>query len=371
MSNAVLYAIAFAAASAMAFGLTPLALRIAVRKKILDHPGEYKQQESSVPYLGGLAIVCSFALIVIGGLLLRPLATFAAEVPLIIGCALALALVGLIDDLRALNPAIRFGIEVAAAVALFAAGVRVELFPDATAVNLAITVLWIVGITNAFNLLDNMDGLSAGVAVIASFFFFVLAAANGQVLVAALSLALAGCALGFLRHNFHPARIYMGDAGSLFLGFMLGVIGLKLRFEGPTQITFLVPILVLGVPIFDTLLVVTTRLANRISPFSGGRDHTSHRLVFVGIPVPAAVGLIYLAAIGLGWLAICVSRIDVTTAYMLAGFVVLASFFLGGLLGRVPVYEQSRRRHMMLVEVERHAEEPPETRGSALEESSG
>lgn len=371
MSNPWLYAAAFSAALAMAIGFTPLALRFALRREILDHPGDYKKQDSAVPYLGGLAIVCSFSIVVIVGTFIRPLETFTAEVPLIIGCALGLALLGLTDDLRALHPAVRFGIEVGAAVAMFSAGVRVELFAGNDPINALVTVLWIVGVTNAFNLLDNMDGLSAGVAVIASGFFFILAAANGQVLVAALALALAGCALGFLRHNFHPARIYMGDAGSLFLGFLLAVIGLKLRFDGPTQVTFLVPILVLGVPIFDTILVVGTRLAHKVSPFAGGRDHTSHRLVFLGLPVPTAVGLIYFAAIALGWLAICVSRIDVTTGYMLAGFVVVASIFFGLLLGGVPVYAQSRRRRMMLVEVERHAEEPPETRDEVLEESSG
>jgi UDP-GlcNAc:undecaprenyl-phosphate GlcNAc-1-phosphate transferase len=149
----------------------------------------------------------------------------------------------------------------------------------------------------------------------------------------------------------------MGDAGSLFLGFLLAVIGLKLRFESPPQVTFLVPILVLGIPIFDTVLVVTTRLMHRLSPIVGGRDHMSHRLVFVGIPVPAAVSLIYAAAIALGWLAIAMSRVDVVTAYILGGFVVAVGLFLGVLLALVPVYESSRRRKVMLVEVEKHEEE--------------
>ena len=361
MSPPTLYAAAFTASLAMAFGLTPVALRIAKRREILDHPGEYKKQESAVPYLGGAAIVCSFALVVIAGSLLRPLESFTWEIPLLMGGGVLLSIVGLLDDLRALNPLVRFLVEVAAAVALFWVGARVELFPGLDWLNLLVTVLWIVGVTNAFNLLDNMDGLSAGVAVIASLFFFAIAALNGQVLVAALSLALAGCALGFLRHNFHPAKIYMGDAGSLFLGFTLAIIGLKLKFEGPAHVTFLVPILILGIPIFDTVLVVTTRLLHRLSPFLGGRDHTSHRLVFVGIPVPAAVALIYMGAACLGWLAVCVSRVDATTGYMLAGLVFGVGLILGLLLARVPVYEKSRRRHMMLVEVKKHEGAPVES----------
>ena len=353
-----IYAPAFVGALAMAWGFTPIALKFAQRRKILDRPGDYKMQISAVPYLGGLAIVGSFALIVLGGALLRPLSTFTAELPLIIGLGLVLSIMGLIDDLRHIHPFVRFGVEVMGAIALFLGGVGVEIFANNDILNGFITVLWIVGVTNAFNLLDNMDGLSAGVAAIASASFFVIAAMNGQILVGSLAAALAGCALGFLRHNFHPARIYMGDAGSLFLGFLLAVIGLKLRFEGPVRVTFLVPILVLGVPIFDTVLVVTTRLLHNVNPWQGGRDHTSHRLVFVGIRVPAAVSLIYLSAVSLGWLALSISRVDVTTAYMLAGLVLATASFLGVLLGRVPIYEKSKRRRMMLVEVQRHDDTP-------------
>ena len=369
MNTPWLYVGAFGASLAMAFGFTPVALRFAKRREILDRPGEYKKQESAVPYLGGVAIVCSFALVVLAGALIRPLATFTVQIPILIGCGLLLTIVGLFDDLRALNPAFRFIVEVAASIALYLAGVQVELFADLEWLNVLVTITWIVGITNAFNLLDNMDGLSAGVATIAAMFFFFIAAANGQVLVASLSLALAGCALGFLRHNFHPAKIYMGDAGSLFLGFVLAVIGIKLQFEGPAQVTFLVPILILGVPIFDTILVVATRLLHGRSPVMGGRDHTSHRLVFVGIPVPAAVALIYATGMCLGWLALSVSRVDIRTGYMLGALAAGVGTFLGVLLGRVPVYEQSKRRHLMLVEVKRHEDEPVEADATKMSRS--
>jgi UDP-GlcNAc:undecaprenyl-phosphate GlcNAc-1-phosphate transferase len=192
------------------------------------------------------------------------------------------------------------------------------------------------------------------VAAIAAFWFFVIAAANGQFLVAGLAVALAGCALGFLRHNFHPARIYMGDAGALFLGFMLAAIGVKLRFDGPTEVTFFVPVLVLGVAIFDTTLVTVARLIHGRSPVVGGRDHVSHRLVFVGVPVPAAVGLLYAAAVGLGWLGLVMSRVDTATGFLLMALVLTGAAFLGGLLGVVPVYETSRRRRVMIHEVARH-----------------
>ncbi len=164
---------------------------------------------------------------------------------------------------------------------------------------------------------------------------------EGQFLVAALAAALAGCALGFLRHNFHPARIYMGDAGSLYLGFVLAYLGLKLRFDAPDDITFLVPVLVLGVPILDTTLVTVARLRHGRSPFQGGRDHISHRLVKLGLPVRAAVGTIYVAAGSLGVVALVVSRVDRTSAYLLAGLVLVLGVLAGLALGQVPVYEDA------------------------------
>lgn len=347
----------FVATLGLAWGLTPVALRIATRKDILDRPGEYKVQTSPIPYLGGAAITAAFtASIVVAALITPPVSGF-TELLTIMALALALAAMGLVDDLHGLHPVVRLIFEIAAAAALYAAGVQIELF-NAGLPNLILTVLWVVGITNAFNLLDNMDGLSAGTAGISSFFFFVIAAINGQFLVAALAAAMTGCAAGFLWHNFHPAKIYMGDAGSLYIGFLLSVIGIKLRFEAPEQITFMVPILVLGIGIFDTLLVTTTRVINRRSPWSGGRDHTSHRMVFVGIPVPVAVALVYAAQIALGWLALVMSRVDLTTGYMIMGFVVVSSIFFGILLGHVPVYEHSTRRRLMLQEVARHEVEP-------------
>jgi UDP-GlcNAc:undecaprenyl-phosphate/decaprenyl-phosphate GlcNAc-1-phosphate transferase len=189
-----------------------------------------------------------------------------------------------------------------------------------------------------------MDGLSAGVAAIGAGAFFAIAAANGQFLVAGLAAAVAGCAIGFLRHNFHPARIYMGDSGSLFLGFLLAYLGVKLRFDGPTSVTFLVPILVLGIAIFDTTLVTVCRLLRGRSPFQGGRDHVSHRLVAIGVPVPVAVSLIYVAAVSVGIVGFVVSRIERAPAYWLAGLIGALALFLGVLLARVPVYEVEAAR---------------------------
>ncbi|MGQ0805916.1 MAG: MraY family glycosyltransferase [Actinomycetota bacterium] len=339
------YVATFAGPALLSLVLTPLALKVALRRQLLDHPGGHKGHESPVPYLGGLAMVAAFSLAVVAGAIVRPPHSGRDELVAVVAIALALSLVGLLDDLRHLGAWVRILCEVGAGLGLWAAGVGVELFP-ADAANAAFTVLWVVGITNAFNLLDNMDGLSAGVAAIAAGGFFVIAAANRQFLVASLAAATAGCAVGFLRHNFHPARIYMGDSGSLFLGFMIAYLGVKLRFEGPTHVTFLVPIVVIGIAIFDTTLVTVSRLLHRRSPFQGGRDHVSHRLVAVGVPVPAAVSVIYGAAISLAVIALVVSRIERAPAYWLAGMVGALGIFLGVLLARVRVYDDAVTRRL-------------------------
>jgi UDP-GlcNAc:undecaprenyl-phosphate GlcNAc-1-phosphate transferase len=331
------YASVFVASTLLSLVLTPLTMKVAVRRGILDHPRGHKSHTLPVPYLGGLAMVGAFSLAVFVAALVRPPVTGFRELLVVLALALGLSVIGLVDDLRGMAAWPRIVCEVAAGFGLYAVGVGVELFHSDVA-NAIITVVWVVGIINAFNLLDNMDGLSAGVAAIGAGWLFVIAAVNGQFLVAGLAAGTAGCALGFLRHNFHPARIYMGDCGSLFLGFLLAYLGMKLRFGGPTSVTFLVPILVLGVAILDTTLVTLCRVAHRISPFQGGRDHVSHRLVAIGVPVPAAVAIIYVAAATLGALGLVVSGINPTNAYILAGVVVALAVFFGALLARVPVY---------------------------------
>jgi UDP-GlcNAc:undecaprenyl-phosphate GlcNAc-1-phosphate transferase len=211
-------------------------------------------------------------------------------------------------------------------------------------IDAAITVFWVVGITNAFNLLDNMDGLSAGIAAIASLSFFAIAVSNGQYMVAGLSLALGGCALGFLRHNFHPARVYMGDSGALFFGFLIAFVGLKLQLNISREVSVLIPIVVCSVAVLDTTLVTVARLRHGLSPFQGGRDHISHRLVKVGLPVPVAVSVLYVAAGSVGVVAFVISESEKTAAWTLAGLVVVLLVSLGVLAYNVPVYENSDRR---------------------------
>ena len=352
------YVAAFVGPLVLAWLLTPLMLRIALRRQILDLPDARKSHDTPVPYLGGVAIVLAFSIAVgVSAAIYRPNSGL-GDLLLALGVGNVLALMGLVDDLRGLSAGFRLLVEAGAGVAVWGIGSGVSL-PGPPGTDLVITMLWIVGITNAFNLLDNMDGLSAGVAAVAATSFFVLAIVNNQYLVAVLALAVAGCAVGFLRHNFHPAKIYMGDAGSLFLGFLLAFLGLRLRLIGvPRETALFVPILVLGVALFDTTLVTIARLRHGRSVMQGGRDHASHRLVWIGLPVPVSVGLLYGVAVALGWMAIIVSRVDRTSAMLLVGFVLLVGVALLALLYSVPVYENSRVRRHMIRLVRQHEAEP-------------
>jgi UDP-GlcNAc:undecaprenyl-phosphate GlcNAc-1-phosphate transferase len=153
-----------------------------------------------------------------------------------------------------------------------------------------------------------------------------------------VAAALSGAAFGFLVHNRHPAKVFMGDAGSLFLGFMLALLGIRLRFQNLPQVTFMVPVVVLGLPILDTTLVVISRLRNKRPIFLGGRDHVAHRLVAMGLPTRAAVYLMYVGAVCLGWLGLTISRAGPQVGFMLLGFVMALGLYLGVVLYRVPVY---------------------------------
>jgi UDP-GlcNAc:undecaprenyl-phosphate GlcNAc-1-phosphate transferase len=360
------YAAAFTASLALAWIFTPLMLRVALRLEVLDHPDDRKAQTSPIPYLGGVAIVAAFSVtVLIAAFLVRPPAGLGA-LAAVLGAALLLAMVGLVDDLRGLGPTVRVLIELAAGYLVWRTGPGLlPLGPEW--LDAVVTVVWVVLITNSINLLDNMDGLSAGVTAIASGSFFLLAAVNGQYLVAALAAALTGCAIGFLRHNFHPATIYMGDAGSLFLGFMLAFLGTRIRPDTDDSLwPLLVPVLVLGVALLDTSLVTVDRLRHGRSPLQGGRDHISHRLVWIGLPVPVAVCLLYTAGAGLGWLSLVVQRADPTSGAMITGFVLVLGVTLFVLLSKIPVYENSRQRQSMIRLVRAHEPVP-----MAVEELSG
>src|SRR5215213_5532020 len=281
---------------------TFLARSAALRFHWLDHPSHRKGHANPIPLLGGIAMYMAFLASI---LLTNSQIVLQEGVTVLIGATLLLV-VGVIDDRRGLVPLTKLLAQASAAVLLVIGGAGIEFLPFAW-LNLAATILWVVAICNAMNLLDNMDGLSAGVAAIACAFFTLLALWQGQIWVSIVAAVLMGATLGFLRYNWNPATIFMGDAGSLLLGFLLAVLAIKVRFpETDPRRTWPIPILILAVPIFDTTLVTISRLRRGIPITSGGRDHVSHRLVRLGLSVRQAVGAIYLVAAFCGAAAIAV-----------------------------------------------------------------
>jgi len=315
------YILIFASALLFAAGGTPLARWAAPRLGVMDQPSARKIHTKPMPRLGGAAIYMAF---VIALLLFGDRSYVSQAVGILLGATLV-SFCGFWDDRGMLHPLIKLGIgQPVAALILIATGIRVSFLPHPL-LNFLVTIFWVVGITSALNLLDNMDGLSAGVATVASTFFLLLAAMNGQYLVGSLAAALLGACLGFLFYNFNPASIFMGDTGSLFIGFVLAVVGIKLRFPGRLDVvTWMIPVIILGVPIFDTTLVVISRLRRGLNPLTTpGKDHLSHRLVAMGLTQREAVVAIYLICVVLGLLAFFLTRASVIEAYILAGVLVL------------------------------------------------
>lgn len=303
-------------AGLIAFVATPLTLMLARRLGFTDEPGPHKLHLAPIPVLGGAAI---WAAVVIALIVFGEGREFRELVAIVVGGTL-IALVGLIDDRVGMGPRGKFAGQVIAGLVLALGGVQTSLFASQWLDGL-LTVFWVIAITNAINLLDNMDGLAAGVSAAAAGGFLLLAALNGQVLVASLAAALLGACLGFLFYNFQPAVTFMGDTGSMLLGFTLAVLGIKLTFPGiPIEQTWMVPILVLGVPIFDTVLVVVSRWRRGASWWKGGMDHTSHRLVQLGLSHRRVVLALYVITVTLGLASVLIAYVATPLiAWLLVG----------------------------------------------------
>lgn len=319
------------ASAVIALLATPATRWLATRLGMVDHPGVRKAHRAPTPLLGGLAMYV--------GVMLAFLAfgrnDWVAEGLGILGGATLMFVTGLWDDRYGMPARLKLAAGVVAALFLSAFGVRAQL-TGLVWLDTLVTVVWVVGITNAANLMDNMDGLAAGLTAVAAVFFLVLAAVEGQGLVASLAAALLGAALGFLFYNLAPADSFMGDAGSLTIGFLLAALGIKIRFLGaPLASTWMAPIVVLAVFIFDTTLVTVSRLRRGRSPFQGGSDHTSHRLVHLGLSGPRAVLTLYVAAVSLGATAVMLTRLEPLAANLVFGGLLLAGLALLVALERV------------------------------------
>lgn len=298
----------------------PVVRRFALRFGFVDAPAQRKMHRNPIPLLGGVGI---FLGAVVAMLTSREMYATQHGMPRTIQGALwaglIVAVIGLLDDKLRLNAKIRLMVQAAAAGVLIHFGMAIKLPFLPWWLNYGLTFLWLVGITNAINLLDNMDGLSSGVAGIAAAFLMFLGATSDQFLVAAMAASMLGACLGFLRYNFPPAQIFMGDAGAYFLGFWLAVLGIQLRIPyNEPIVTWMVPVLILGLPIFDTTLVTVSRIRRGVHPFTAGKDHVSHRLMLMGLSSREAVLACYLMCGAFGMTALFVAHSNRSEGYFIA-----------------------------------------------------
>ena len=300
--NLFQYLLLLAIVATTAFGITPFFRALARRAQLLDYPGGRKLQSSPVAYLGGLAVAAPITL----GSLLVIFTSISIDLKnqFFLGLilpSLAIAFVGLLDDLYQLPPWPRFiaqsGVGINTSLMLYLSGSGVKLF-DNTWVNGFVTSLWVITIINALNFMDNMDGLATCLSIVISFSLFILSYLSGQYLVAALCIALLAACIGFLFWNRKPASIYLGDAGALYLGFLLASISIRIDVNSDSElIRVLVPLLIFAIPVIDITQVVISRVVRGKSPFEGGRDHLSHLLLKRGLSESKVLGLITSSAL--------------------------------------------------------------------------
>ena len=314
----LIFAYALGISFLLSISLTDIVRRLAIRWDVLDHPGERKVHENPVPLMGGVAIVATFYTVIIGNLvfLLRAselvddywlqenILSFLGEnvrikLTGLFAGAFIVFLLGVVDDFRALRPEIKLVGQIVAALILVLSGIRLDLFIPNVWLSSLVTLGWVIMMTNAMNLLDNMDGLSGGVSVIAAFSFFLCVWSNGDAFVCVLLMVFAGSVSGFLYHNLNPARIFMGDAGAMFSGYILAAVAVLGTFRtaaSPSRAAVVAPLLALSVPIFDTLSVMYIRWRRGESIMKGDKRHFSHRLVDLGMSSRQAVEFIFLVA---------------------------------------------------------------------------
>lgn len=313
-----MFYLSLAAAFIASIIFTPLVKKLAFRIGAVDKPNHRKVHAKIMPRIGGLAIFLAFLVAV---LILKP--TNPAMIPILIG-AFIIIITGVVDDMLELSAKAKFlGQTVAAAIVIYFGGIQIDFINlpfggilDFGYLSVPLTLIWIVGITNAINLIDGLDGLAAGVSTIALVTLAAMAFVMGNTFVLVMALVLAVSCIGFLFYNFNPARIFMGDTGALFLGFMISVLAL-LGFKNVTFVSLVIPIVMLGVPISDTFFAIVRRLLNKQPPFQPDKSHLHHRLLSIGFTHRQTVIIIYGIAAMFGLAAVIFSMAKLWGAILL------------------------------------------------------
>jgi UDP-GlcNAc:undecaprenyl-phosphate GlcNAc-1-phosphate transferase len=304
--------------------------KAALKFGIVDLPdGRLKKQKEPVAYLGGLSIYLSFLLT------LAFTFRFDQEVLGILLAGTIMVILGLIDDFKALSPGIKSLGQFIAVFVLIKSGIFIKLTFIPYPVSILISFLWLLAITNAFNIIDVMDGLSSGIAFFCSLVFFVVAFLNGHVMIATLTIALAGSLAGFLRYNFEPAKIYMGDTGSMFIGLILGALAMIGSYTKNNSLGFIAPVIILGIPLFDTMFVMYIRWLRGIPVILGSPDHFALRLRKWKLSTRNTVLVSYLASIILGAASLLIMQVTPFQSILILCILIFCALILGYCLKKI------------------------------------
>ena len=335
------YLIPFFSSFILSVFITPFIIKLSHRYGLVAVPKENRWHKKPTALLGGVGIYLSF---IIPALIFVPLNKLTIG---IFFCITAIFGLGLYDDLREVKPYTKFVFQVVVTIIVILFGLKIKIIPHVY-IAIPLTVFWIVGITNALNILDNMDGLSCGITLVSSICIFIYAMQNNLYLVMLFSSVLSGTTLGFLIFNFNPAKIFMGDCGSLFLGFLLSTITILGTWQEATNLLFvlIVPLFILVIPIFDTTLVTFYRKKHGQLVSQGGKDHSSHRLVFLGLSEKRAVFILMGISLFFGILIVCLSGLDLFTILILFSVLFVCLLFFGIFLGGIRVYADETRKSL-------------------------
>lgn len=332
---AIVYICVFIFSLILSLVLTKIMQQVALKKGFVDYPHHHKAHSTPVPLLGGASIFCSFFITIFAGVLIAILAkniNFISQfipqglieylpgvfkvmykISAIFAGSLIIFLLGMVDDSKSLGALVKLLVQIFAGTIVFLFGLKITLFTSNYIINYLFTITWIVLITNAFNLLDNMDGLAGGVACVTGAIFFLVSAFNQQYFVSLLLATFIGSIAGFLYFNFYPAKIFMGDAGSMVIGFIMAIgtlLGTYYYPGLPTIFAVAMPLLILAVPIYDTISVILIRIKTHKPIYQGDRNHFSHRLVNFGLSKPGAVFFICLVTLATGISALLLQMVE-------------------------------------------------------------
>lgn len=355
------YYIPFFIALIMTYLLTPLAKRIAYKIGAIDVPKDGRRVHTKpMPKLGGLAIYLSTMITITGAVLLDKIPFDKSLVAIMLG-GTVIVVVGIIDDIKPISAKFKFVAQIVVAIILVMGNVTISFVENPfiqgfSPIHLDIlaipaTIFWVVGITNTVNLIDGLDGLAAGVGGIASLSMFFVASnliiqypiyASIYGVVMIMSAVLAGASFGFLPHNFNPARIFMGDTGSLFLGYMLSVISITGVMKRVTIVSVILPILILGLPIFDTTFAIIRRVMNKRPISEADKGHLHHRLLERGLTHKQTVLTLYVICIALGSLAVILTGVDTETTMITFGIIMAFILILGNQIGVIDLKREKK-----------------------------